>query len=38
MTRKQIFGKVFATLLVVSVCFGDEIILKNNNSYRGEFL
>ena len=38
MTRKQIFEKVFATLLVVSTCFGDEIVLKSNNSYSGELV
>ena len=30
--------KVFAILLVVSNCFGDEIVLKNNNSYSGELV
>ena len=38
MARQQILGKVFATLLVVSTCFGDEIVLKNNNSYSGELV
>ena len=38
MAKQQILGKVFATLLVVSTCFGDEIVLKNNNSYSGELV
>ena len=38
MARQQILGKVFATLLVVSTCFGDEIVLKNNSSYSGELV
>ena len=38
MVRQQILVKVFSTLLVVSTCFADEIVLKNNNSYSGELV
>ena len=38
MVRQQILVKVFSTLLVVSTCLGDEIVLKNNNSYSGELV
>ena len=29
--------KIFSVLLVTSICYGDIITLKNNNSYSGEF-
>ena len=38
MARQPTLIKVFAILLVVSNCFGDEIVLKNNNSYSGELV
>ena len=38
MVRQQILVKVISTLLIVSTCLGDEIILKNNNSYSGELV
>ena len=38
MVRQQILVKVFSTLLVVSTCLGDEIVLKNYNSYSGELV
>ncbi len=38
MVRQQILVKVFSTLLIVSTCLGDEIVLKNNNSYSGKLV
>ena len=38
MVRQQILVKVISTLLIVSTCLGDEIVLKNNNSYSGELV
>ena len=38
MVRQQVLVKVFSTLLIVSTCLGDEIVLKNNNSYSGELV
>ena len=38
MVRQQILVKVCSTLLIVSTCLGDEIVLKNNNSYSGELV
>ena len=38
MVRQQILVKVISTLLILSTCLGDEIILKNNNSYSGELV
>ena len=29
---------MFSTLLIVSTCLADEIVLKNNNSYSGEMV
>ena len=30
--------KIFSVLLVTSICYGDIITLKNNNSYSGELV
>ena len=30
--------KIFSVLLVTSICYGDIITLKNNNSYNGELV
>ena len=38
MDRQQILVKMFSTLLIVSTCLADEIVLKNNNSYSGEMV
>ena len=38
MAKQPILIKGFATLLVVSNCFGDEIVLKSNNSYSGKLV
>ena len=38
MVRQQILVKVCSTLLIVSTCLGDEIVLKNNNAYSGELV
>lgn len=38
MGRQQVLVKVFSTLLIVSTCLADEIVLKNNNSYSGELI
>ena len=29
---------MFSTLLIISTCLGDEIVLQNNNSYSGELV
>tara|TARA_Y100000591_G_C21338311_1_gene453585 strand:+ start:113 stop:484 length:372 start_codon:yes stop_codon:yes gene_type:complete len=29
---------VISTLLIISTCLGDEIVLQNNNSYSGELV
>ena len=38
MVRQQTLVKVISTLLIISTCLGDEIVLKNNNSYSGELV
>ena len=38
MVRQQILVKVISTLLIISTCLGDEIVLQNNNSYSGELV
>ena len=38
MVRQQMLVKVISTLLIISTCLGDEIVLKNNNSYSGELV
>ena len=38
MVRQQILVKVFSTLPVVSTCLGNEVVLKNSNSYSGELV
>ena len=38
MDRQQILVKMFSTLLIVSTCLADEIVLKNNNSYSGDMV
>ena len=38
MVRQKVLVKVFSTLLIVSTCLGDEIVLKNNNSYSGKLV
>ena len=38
MVRQEVLVKVFSTLLIVSTCLGDEIVLKNNNSYSGKLV
>ena len=38
MVRQQVLVKVFSTLLIVSTCLADEIVLKNNSSYSGELV
>ena len=38
MVRQQTLVKVISTLLIISTCLGDEIVLQNNNSYSGELV
>ena len=37
MVRQKLL-KVISTLLIISTCLGDEIVLQNNNSYSGELV
>ena len=37
MIRQKLL-KVISTLLIISTCLADEIVLKNNNSYSGELV
>ena len=37
MVRQKLL-KVISTLLIISTCLADEIVLKNNNSYSGELV
>ena len=37
MVRQKLL-KVISTLLIMSTCLADEIVLKNNNSYSGELV
>ena len=37
MVRQKLL-KVISTLLILSTCLADEIVLKNNNSYSGELV
>ena len=37
MVRQKLL-KVISTLLIISTCLADEIVLKNNNAYSGELV